>query len=485
MSIWDIKFIFDLAALDPRMCSMWAGGMGNQLEQSNVQFLLIDNKLCQEHIVFQLSPNSGGITIISGSKVAKELYVNGDAVNDGQTVLGGVTRISIHGLQFRLEYLPHSYTPEWHIQRDNFIKAAHRGKVADTLHLTRSAPSESWRCAGWTLQKEIGRGAEGVVYAATHKDDVVGVFKRVERTPRNAQAEAERTEMLTDFSAEVDKAVRGGVRHCVIKLIALHEATLEIEEKEALYYAYKALCNETLHDHTFSTRDPCILRKRAMLFKSVLRALDFVQSCGYIHRDIKPANIGVKDGGHAVLLDLDQMILQKGHPDIPASPGVCGTLAYLAPESEMIAHSYLVDVWSAGLVLFQMMYGYHPWKFMTNPFRSDEPDELVRSLFDRQYDEIIAMLKRSRNPLDPLLVRLLAHEYSNLNPGPRPSAKEALANPVWMNLKQWEQADDLDGDERLLGLACFDGGSTTVELSIERKIAVEWNCKHNPVFRTA
>jgi serine/threonine-protein kinase HSL1 (negative regulator of Swe1 kinase) len=42
----------------------------------------------------------------------------------------------------------------------------------------------------------------------------------------------------------------------------------------------------------------------------------------------------------------------------------CGTPAYIAPEilKSKCEYSYNVDIWSAGVVLFAMLYGTHPSK---------------------------------------------------------------------------------------------------------------------------
>lgn len=47
---------------------------------------------------------------------------------------------------------------------------------------------------------------------------------------------------------------------------------------------------------------------------------------------------------------------------VSPTPGYGGTIWYLAPEREIQSFDYLVVIWSIGVVLLELAYGYHPWK---------------------------------------------------------------------------------------------------------------------------
>lgn len=99
-------------------------------------------------------------------------------------------------------------------------------------------------------------------------------------------------------------------------------------------------------------------------------ALQEAHRQGFIHRDLKPGNIMLTNLG-AKLMDFGLAKLLEEEPrngdDSPtlsrAVTGVVGTAAYMSPEQALgQALDQRSDLFSFGIVLFEMITGRHPWQ---------------------------------------------------------------------------------------------------------------------------
>jgi serine/threonine protein kinase len=122
------------------------------------------------------------------------------------------------------------------------------------------------------------------------------------------------------------------------------------------------------------------VRKRRKLTEDVaksvfLRLVDGLNYChakSILHRDIKLDNILLNAVGHMKICDFGvSKIVQKGE----RMTEQCGTPAYIAPEiiRDRGYEGFAADVWSAGVVLFAMLYG-------TVPFKANNMRDLQKSI---------------------------------------------------------------------------------------------------------
>jgi serine/threonine protein kinase/tetratricopeptide (TPR) repeat protein len=138
------------------------------------------------------------------------------------------------------------------------------------------------------------------------------------------------------------------------------------EQNGRAFIAMEYLEGETLKDRLAA--GPLGLETVLRLGIQIADALDVAHSAHIIHRDIKPANIFISARGHAKLLDFglarsgpaaphaDLTTMARTHPGV-----VMGTVAYMAPEQargEAVDHR--ADIWSFGLVLYEMAKGTRP-----------------------------------------------------------------------------------------------------------------------------
>ncbi|OMJ70889.1 hypothetical protein SteCoe_31050 [Stentor coeruleus] len=96
----------------------------------------------------------------------------------------------------------------------------------------------------------------------------------------------------------------------------------------------------------------------AEVMEQVLSALAYCHDKGIIHRDIKPENILLyKVGKKGVLCKIADF--DSAGRIGKENEGAFGTLYYMAPEMLEGKYGEKVDIWSAGVVMYQLLTGKH------------------------------------------------------------------------------------------------------------------------------
>lgn len=133
----------------------------------------------------------------------------------------------------------------------------------------------------------------------------------------------------------------------------------------------------------------------AGVFRDALLGVKVMHDQYWLHGDLKPANIGIiGQPPRSVLLDVGTSARLGADATIQPTPGVGGTVGYLAPERELQEYDRSIDIWAMGIIGYELTYGYHPWKYSVNPWREGKENEKLQPLFREDYAEVIKRLAR-------------------------------------------------------------------------------------------
>ena len=129
------------------------------------------------------------------------------------------------------------------------------------------------------------------------------------------------------------------------------------------YFAMKVIQGGNLADHLAEKSLP--MREAVALMIKVASAVHHAHQRGILHRDLKPANILLDEEGEPRLTDFGLATLQEVDARLTRTQAVAGTPEYMSPEQaagRREAISTSTDVWSLGVVLYQMLTGQMPYQ---------------------------------------------------------------------------------------------------------------------------
>jgi Tol biopolymer transport system component len=132
------------------------------------------------------------------------------------------------------------------------------------------------------------------------------------------------------------------------------------QEGDYTYIVMKYVPAGTLKD--LIADGPLAPGRAADVISQIAEALDDAHRQGIIHRDVKPSNVLMDRGQWALLMDFGLARIVEGSKQLTASGVGVGTPAYMAPEQGRgVKVGPQADVYSLGIVLFEMLTGQVPF----------------------------------------------------------------------------------------------------------------------------
>ena len=223
---------------------------------------------------------------------------------------------------------------------------------------------------GYTLLRELGRGAAGVVYEALDRRLGRKVALKILRTGFDTDSTARER-----FRREAKECAH--VRHD--NIVPIFEAG---EAEGRPFYAMDVVPGEPLSALIKAQRVP---EPKALCagLAGIANALEALHAAGIVHRDVKPQNVMVRPDGRMVLADFG-LARSADAQRLTQTGDAVGTPLYMSPE-QMLGQSDQVDersdIWGLGVTLYEALAG-------RPPFQTDETAALIKMILSQQPEPI-------------------------------------------------------------------------------------------------
>ena len=258
------------------------------------------------------------------------------------------------------------------------------------------------RVGNYQITRQIGQGGMGSVYEAAHPN----IGSRVAVKVLSKQC-ADNPSLVERFFSEA-RAVN----------VIRHERIVSVLDLDQLedgrpYIVMELLEGQSL-SNLMSVHGAFPLGTAVNLLLELLDALFAVHQHGIVHRDLKPDNILVTKTGHLKVVDFG---IAKLRPELGGVEGgtrtgaLMGTPLYMAPEQAAgRAVDARADLYSAGVVLFEMVTG-------QRPFAANSLYELLKAHVERMPPQPTSLRAGIPPSLENVLLRALqkdpAHRYQS------------------------------------------------------------------------
>ena len=293
---------------------------------------------------------------------------------------------------------------------EGFLEGAAEGLAVELLEevdapVDSALPSlEGTELGPYRLRRQIGAGGMGVIYEAvdTRLDRRVAVKILPPETTRSSTAK-ERFRREARAASALDHP----------SICTIHD--IGESEEGHLYFVMSYYPGETLEERLADGPLPVEEARRIAL--QVARGLRHAHRAGITHRDIKPSNVILTEESGAKILDFG-IARVGGSTELTRTGASVGTPSYMSPEqSRGAAVDPRSDLWSLGVVLYEMLAG-------RRPFRGDNALAVMNAILTQEPEPLA-----EQRPDAPLPLRMMVQKLLEKDPGARyASADELLSD---------------------------------------------------------
>ena len=204
------------------------------------------------------------------------------------------------------------------------------------------------------------------------------------------------------------------------------------EQRPWYYLVMPYIEGGTLREYLLQ-RKRLSLEEAASFIDQVASALQYAHDHGVVHRDVKPSNILLRPDGYAYLVDFGLAKAMMGAESLTTDGAMVGTPEYMAPEQSNGLNDYRSDIYSLGVILYQMLTG-------RVPFTAETP--VAISLKHIQIEPIPPRAINSEIPegVEEIILKAMAKD-----PTERYQEAQALSAAYWQALQPEQTCSNANG----------------------------------------
>ncbi len=206
----------------------------------------------------------------------------------------------------------------------------------------------------YRILERIARGGMSTVYAAVD-----------ERLDRLVAVKVMSSALSADpaFSDRFAREARAAARLTHLNAVSVYDQGHEVgSDGHHVFLVMELVEGRTLRE-LLRERGKLSPAEAVSIMEPVLSALSAAHRAGLVHRDVKPENILLSDDGVVKVADFGLARAVESDAAATRTGLMMGTVAYCAPEQISRGSSDpRSDVYSAGVVLFELLTGAPPYK---------------------------------------------------------------------------------------------------------------------------
>ena len=249
------------------------------------------------------------------------------------------------------------------------------------------------RIGPYRVRGVIGSGAMGMVYLAHDPAiDRLVAIKTIHR--RLLESRDDEPNVAARFRVEAKAAGRLTHRN----IVPVYQYG---EEDDCAYIVMEYVAGRNLRDYIQAPRRLEVSHVLCLMLQ-LLDGLHYAHERGIVHRDIKPANLLIADDGRLKITDFG--IARTESSNLTRASSVIGSPGYIAPEQYTDRNvDRRVDVFSAGVLLYQMLSG-------STPFSGTDQAIMYKIVYEPHKPLSQVVNDIALEPFDAVLDRALAKD---------------------------------------------------------------------------